>query len=89
MTKRYQPWRKGPAQVISFPARCLIRAWYVRPAERGQWIGEIIGGRDFLDEGPMKTDIGSLKLVFAAVCRRDARQGLPVVLDDRAVEGGV
>lgn len=78
MAKRYQPWRKGPAQIIPF--RCQpIRAWAIVPIGDG-FRAELIGDRDLADEGPSRSEVGTFDLVFAAVKRRDIRQGLPIVL---------
>jgi hypothetical protein len=63
--------------VVPFPNRA-IRAWVVVPID-GEFRGELVGGRDLLDDGPDRTAVGPLVLVMAALVRRDVRQGLPIV----------
>lgn len=38
----YQPWRKGPAQIIPFP-KVLVRCWLVVNVSPGLWYAEIVG----------------------------------------------
>lgn len=80
----YRPWKKGPAVILPFE-KPWQRAWIVSRVDANQYRGEIIGGRDLLDDGPNLTDVGPLNLVMAALMRRDVRQGLPIVqmLDQR------
>ena len=75
--KPYRPWEKGPSTICQFP-NCAVRAWVVVPFEGG-YRGELVGGRDLLDDGPNRTDVGPLGLVMAALVRGDVRQGLPIV----------
>lgn len=68
---------KHVCAVVPFPNR-TVRAWVVVPID-GEFRGELVGGRDLLDEGPDRTAIGSLPLVMDALVRRDVRQGLPII----------
>ena len=78
MGEPYQPWRKGPAQIIPFRGE-PVRAWAIVPDGDG-FRAELVGDRDLADEGPSRSEVGSFDLVRAAVLRRDVRQGLPVLV---------
>lgn len=69
---------KGPARVLPFRFP-TVRAWYVR--EFGDnWRGDLIGGRDLLDDGPTMTESGPLDLVMNALKAGPVRQGLPIIV---------
>lgn len=70
-------YNQNKCQVVPFPNRA-VRAWVVVPID-GEFRGELVGGRDLLDDGPDRTAIGPLALVMAALVRRDVRQGLPIL----------
>lgn len=63
--------------ILPFP-HCAVRAWVVVPIDDG-FRGELVGGRDLLDDGPDRTAIGPLSLVMDALVRGDVRQGLPII----------
>ncbi len=75
----YDYTRKGPAIVLPF-VRQFVRAWVVRDLGHDEWRGELIGGRDFLDDGPTMTASGAFDLVMNALKARGVRQGLPIVV---------
>ena len=72
----YQPWRKGPAQIIPFPVR-LQRAWLICRVDGDLYRGEVFG--DGVTDGPTLTGEGPRELVLAALQRPEARRGLPIV----------
>lgn len=63
--------------ILPFP-HCAVRAWVVVPIDDG-FRGELLGGRNLLDDGPDRSAIGPLPLVMDALMRRDVRQGLPII----------
>lgn len=70
---------KGPAIVLPF-VHPFVRAWVVRDLGGDNWRGELIGGRDLLDDGPTMTESGPLYLVLNALQDWEVRQGLPLVV---------
>jgi len=75
--KPYRPWEKRPSTICQF-TNCAVRAWVIVPFEGG-FRGELVGGRDLLDDGPNRTDVGPLGLVMAVLEHVELRQGLPIV----------
>lgn len=73
--KRYKPWRKGPAQIIPFPARWQ-RAWLICLVSEGVYRGEVFGD---VEDGSTVTGEGPHELVLSALSRPENRRGLPVV----------
>lgn len=71
----YQPWRKGPAQIIPFPIR-FRRAWLICLVGGETYRGEVFGDPI---EGPTLTGEGPRDLVLAALKRPENRRGLPIV----------
>lgn len=73
--------------IVPFP-HPVIRAWVVVRVGGG-FRGELVGGRDLLDDGPTATDVGTWQLVMQALVRGDVRQGLPIVqMPEVEVRGG-
>lgn len=73
--KRYQPWGKGPAQIIPFPVR-FQRAWLICHLGDGLYRGEVFGD---VPDGPTVTGEGPHQLVLTAISRTENRRGLPIV----------
>ena len=98
---RYQPWRKGPAEIIQFP-RVPVRCWLVLKTAPALWRAEIVGEPVEWEWVPV---FGSRQQVLAwidryrpLIDRRGYRGGgLPIVIDDpedwygatRVTAGGV
>lgn len=75
----YDSAPKGPAVVLPYPYP-TVRAWYVREIDNNRWRGDLNGGRDLLDDGPMMTESGPLDLVLNALKAGSVRQGLPIIV---------
>lgn len=73
----YNHTGKGPARVLPF-IHPYVRAWVVCDLGGDFWRGELIGGRDLLDDGPTMTACGPLDLVMNALKAGPVRQGLPI-----------
>lgn len=71
----YQPWRKGPAQIIAFPVR-IQRAWLICATDGGDYRGEVFG---LPTDGLTRTAEGPRDLVLEALKRPENRRGLPIV----------
>ena len=67
------------SKILMHPAQPK-RAWHVSNIAPGLWRGDLIGGRDPFDDGPMIVDAGPLDLVVEALKHRSTRQGLPIVV---------
>lgn len=82
----YAPWKKGPADVVTFP-HPPRRAIYVERSDAGIspieefWIAL---ATDCDGEIMFRTESGPLDLVINAVVNRRVRRGLPIVI----VKGG-
>lgn len=76
--RRYQPWKKGPAQIIAFPA-VPLRAWWARQLPCGGWRGEIVGDGV---EGSRITEIGSHFDLMRELKWPGNRRGLPIIVGE-------
>jgi hypothetical protein len=84
MTARYQPWKKGPADILPF-AQAPERCWCVVPVagEPGQFRGVLLGADGDELDGPKYTEAGPRELVVSTLTDRThlhCRRGLPIVL---------
>lgn len=67
------------SKILTHPAQPK-RYWHVSNDGPGLWRGDLIGGRDPFDDGPMSVETGPLSLVVEALKHRSTRQGLPIVV---------
>lgn len=74
----FQPWRKGPAIIIPFPAE-PVRAIRVHRTPDGS--GFMATFSDPGDGEAWRTEIGALDLVLAAVRSCELRRGAPIVIE--------
>lgn len=85
-TPRYQPWKRGPADVVTFP-HPPRRAIYVERSFGGVAPAEefwIALATDCDGEAMFRTESGPLDLVLNALANHRVRRGLPIVI----VKGG-